>query len=300
MVRSNRTTPIVSLEKYLTCNTITYSDCVAITPDILYSQGMLANAYFFGHPKWAIKDFRRETHNPFWRRRWQAVIPSWDDKVVVDIGCGPGHVYATLGGHPRIMIGVDISLNALKMAAQIGYTPLLANAEDLPLKSRFADIVTLDATLHHCDDMVAVLKEAARLVKPGGLLVTDLDPQCSAWNFKGLGLCVNKARRRFPLYWLMRFDRYRSRPEIEMRLATETHNAKPGDGVTPNLYQDVLEPLGFDVQVYPHNHNVGEELFSGELGRLPWPYRLAQILSGIQPDRPESAQSMMCVARLMS
>ena len=73
-----------------------------------------------------------------------------------------------MGGDPTMIIGVDISWNALKIAQQADYTPLLADAQNLLLKSHTADIVTLNATLHHCDDMTAVLQEAARLVKPGG------------------------------------------------------------------------------------------------------------------------------------
>ncbi|NEP15990.1 MAG: class I SAM-dependent methyltransferase [Leptolyngbya sp. SIO4C1] len=280
-----------------TCDQLTYTaDGIAIAPSLIYSHGMLANAFFFGHPVWAKKDFYRESHNPFWKSRWQAVIPSWDSQVVVDIGCGFGHVYTTLGGRPAAIIGVDISLDALRRAQQLGYMPLLADAQALPLKSSFADIVVLNAALHHCDDMAATLKEAARLLKPGGLLVSDLDPQRSAWQFKGLGRLVDKARRRLPLYWLMRFSRYRSRTEIDVRLATEIHNAKPGDGITPQLYHDVLAPLGFEVSVYPHNHSVGQAVFAGELGQLPWPYRLAQRLSGIRPGQA-AAQSIMCVAR---
>ncbi|NEQ50277.1 MAG: class I SAM-dependent methyltransferase [Leptolyngbya sp. SIO3F4] len=287
----------LSLQEYCMPEKIQYSSSgIAIASNLIYTQGMLANSYFFGHPIWAKKDFHRETHNQFWKSRWQNHISSWDGKVVVDIGCGYGHVFATLGGDPRLIIGIDISLGALEHARQLGYTPLLADAQNLPLKSGFADIVTLNATLHHCDNMAQVLREAARLVKPGGLLVTDLDPQKSAWDFKGLGLLVNKARRRFPMYWLLRFSRYRSRTEIEMRYATETHNFSPGDGITPQLYEHVLQPLDFDFEIYPHNHNVGNDLFSGNLGKLPWQYRLAQKLSGIQPNQSVSAQSVMCVA----
>ncbi|MGD1855428.1 MAG: class I SAM-dependent methyltransferase [Leptolyngbyaceae cyanobacterium] len=258
---------------------------------------MLANAYFFGHPIWAKKDFQRETCNHFWKSRWQNVLPGWDGKVVVDIGCGFGHVLATMGGNPALIIGVDISLEALNHAQKLGYTPLLADAQNLPLKSDFADIVTLNATLHHCDNITRTLSEAARLIKPGGLLVTDLDPQKTAWEFKGLGLLVNRLRRRFPMYWLMRFSRYRSRTEINMRLATELHNANPGDGLTPQLYHQTLEPLGFQVSLYPHNHNVGDDVLTGNLGQLPWHYRLIQWLSGIQPNQRASAQSIMCVAK---
>ena len=70
-------------------------------------------------------------------------------------------------------------------------------------------------------------------------MITDLDPQKTAWDFKGLGLLINRTRHRFPMYWLMRFTRYRSRTEINMRLATELHNDKPGDGLTPQLYHQI-------------------------------------------------------------
>ena len=81
-----------------------------------------------------------------------------------------------------------------------------------------------------------------------------------------------------------------------MRLATETHNATPGDGISPQIYRQALEPLDFEVSVYPHNHDVGQALFKGELGQLPFSNWLAQKLSGIKTHCEESAQSVMCVA----
>ena len=224
---------VVSLENDLASRPIErLADGIAFDPTIVYTQGMLANAYFFGHPIWAHKYLQRKSKDPFWKKRWQHVTPSLDNKIVVDIGCGPGNVYADMGGKPKIIIGVDISWDGLKIAKQVGYTPLLADAHNLPLKSQSADIVTVNATLHHCDDMAAVLKEAARLVKPRGWLITDLDPQCSAWNFKGLGLWIHQIRRSFPLHRLGELSLYRSATEINMRLATETHNATPGDGLS--------------------------------------------------------------------
>ncbi|MGB3615657.1 MAG: class I SAM-dependent methyltransferase [Elainellaceae cyanobacterium] len=268
-----------------------------MAPSLIYSQGMLANAYFFGHPLWAAKYLRQESNNPFWTSRWREVIPCWDDKVVVDIGCGPGNVYATLGGQPALMIGVDISLDALKMAQHIGYTPLLADAQKLPLKSGFADIVMLNGTIHHCDDMAVVLSEAARLVKPGGLLVTDLDPQVSARNYQGLGLWFDHARRH-PIRELMRPSQRRSDFEVKTRVATEIHNFCPGDGITPELYHRVLDPLGFNLAIYPHNHQIGADVFQGHCGKAPWYIRMAQQLSGIKSDQTAAAQSIMCVAGL--
>ncbi len=274
-----------------------------------WTRGMRANADFFGNELYRDKYLKTENCSQAFGERWQAAIRqsrryangSWDDKIAIDIGCGPGNLYATIGGTPQILIGVDISRGALEQAMQLGYTPLLADAHALPLVDNCADIVTLNAVLHHCDDMVKVLSEAARLVRPGGVLITDEDPQQTAWHHKGVGLLVHEARRQFPMYWLPgRASLYRSKQERELRLATEIHNHKPGDGVTLELYRDTLVPLGFEIELYPHNHGVGAELFVGDYGRSSFKYTVAQMLSGINPNSLEAAQSVMCIARKLT
>jgi SAM-dependent methyltransferase len=264
-----------------------------VVPEI--SPSMAANSYFFGHSIWGREYFETSHRHEKFRDRWQAATGSWDGKVVVDIGCGPGNIFATVGGSPQVLIGVDISPGALKMAQEVGYTPLLADAQNLPLRDGCADLVVANATIHHCDDMAKVLAEAGRLVKPGGLLVTDKDSQSTALNLRGLGLFLHEAR--FVLYWLLHSKYYIPREHRMARQATETHNRKPGDGITPDLYYQVLNPLGFDVQLFPHNHDLGSEVLQGKIGRMPWKRRLAQRLSGINPDTPEAAQSIMCIAK---
>jgi ubiquinone/menaquinone biosynthesis C-methylase UbiE len=255
---------------------------------------MEANSYFFGHPVWGKEYFETSHRHDRFRDRWQAATGNWDGKVVVDIGCGPGNLYATLGGSPKILIGVDISPGALKMAEEVGYTPLLADAHNLPLADGCADLVVANATIHHCDDMAKVLAEAARVLKKGGLLVTDKDAQSTALNLRGLGFFLREIR--FSLYWLIRSKYYLSPEYRKARQATETHNQKPGDGITPEVYYQTLEPLGLEVKIFPHNHDLGTEVLEGNIGRMSWKRRLVQRLSGIDPDRPEAAQSLMCIA----
>lgn len=259
--------------------------------------GILANSYYFGHGEWGKQYFEACHRDHAFVDCWQAVIGNWQDKIVVDIGCGPGNLYASLGdrcGTPKHLIGVDVSLGALKMAQTIGYTPILADAQQLPLVSAFADIVMVNATLHHCDDMAQTLAEAARLVRPGGLLITDHDPQKSAWQYRGLGMWLWQAR--LPLYRLIKRGGHASHCEQTWGLASEIHH-KPGDGITPALYHQTLAPLGFNVNLYAHNHNVGAGVLEGNYGRAIWKCRLAQRLSGINPNTPEAALSLMCVAR---
>ncbi|MEA5466805.1 class I SAM-dependent methyltransferase [Leptothoe sp. PORK10 BA2] len=259
-----------------------------------YTEGMQANINFLENREWCQYYFDTHHRVETFRSRWLMATGSWDGKVVVDIGCGPGNVYATVGGHPKALIGVDISPRALKMAAGIGYTPLLADAHDLPLADGCADIVVLNATLHHCDDMARVLAEAARLVKPGGILLTDQDPQRSAWKFRGLGLWLRQIR--FPFYRLMHSVHYLPRKYRIARRATEIHNREPGDGLDIGFYYQVLEPLGFIVEVHPHNHDLGAEVLQGEYGRGSERLRLSQWLSGIDVESAAAAQSMICIA----
>ncbi len=258
-----------------------------------------ANSYYFGHPDWGLNYFAACHRDEKFIELWQAVIGSWQGKIVVDIGCGPGNVYASLKefcGEPQLLIGVDVSLGALKMASSLGYTTVLADAHNLPFVSGFADIVMLNASLHHCDDMEKVLQEAAKLVRPGGLLITDHDPQKNAYQFKGLGSLLWQLR--LPIYQYIQRGGHSTAEEQSWGLATEVHH-KACDGVTSEMFYEILESMGFGVKVYPHNHIVGAEALKGNYGRPFWKYRLAQRLSGIDPNSPEAALSLMCVATRM-
>ncbi|MHC5738921.1 class I SAM-dependent methyltransferase [Nostoc sp.] len=257
------------------------------------SPAIQANSYYFGHPLWAKNYFESCHRDEVFKSCWQAAMGSWDHKIVVDIGCGPGNLYATLGGKPQLLIGVDVSHGALSMAQGLGYTPVRADAHHLPFIDNFADIVVMNATLHHCEYMAVVLEEAARLVRPGGILITDHDPQLTAWNFQGLGLWLWNLR--LWLYRLIKRGGHTSAAEQTWALATEVHH-RPGDGVTPEFYYKILEPLGFSVKVYPHNHTVGAEVLLGNYGKSDNKYRFAQLCSLINPNSPLAALSLMCVA----
>lgn len=257
---------------------------------------MQANSHYFGHSEWG-RNYLYACHQyDAFKARWQAVLGSWLDKIVVDIGCGPGNLYASLRDHcgtPKLLIGVDISKGALQMAQELGYTPVLADAQHLPFVSGFADIVTLNATLHHCDNMEQVLQEAARLVRPGGLLITDHDPQRSAWCNNFIGRLIWNAR--LPIYRLLRRGGHSTAAEQYWSTSTEAHH-KPGDGVTSEFFHQTLAPLGFEVTLYPHNRDIGAEVLQGERGRAGRKVRLTQRLSGLDPDAIESSILLMCVA----
>jgi len=258
------------------------------------SEAIEANASYFGNREWAEEYLHFCHREDTFRGRWLKAIGNYSDKIVVDIGCGPGNIFANFDHKPRLLIGVDVAPVSLEMATNHGYLPLLADATDLPFKSGFADIVVLNAALHHCENMESVLSEAARLVKPGGLLVTDHDPQKSAWNYKGVARLLWNLR--LQIYRLTKKGFHKTGSQQYWGIACEIHH-KPGHGVTKELFHDILEPLGFEVNIYPHNHTRGPEVLDGKRGRAHIKYLLGNLLSGRNPFSEKSALSLMCVAK---
>src|SRR5262249_37657171 len=99
------------------------------------SEAIEPNTSYFGNREWA-KEYLHYSHrdNRF-RERWHKGIGNYSDKIVVDIGCGPGNIFANFDLKPKVLIGVDVAPAALEMAASHGYLPLLADAADLPFES---------------------------------------------------------------------------------------------------------------------------------------------------------------------
>ncbi len=263
------------------------------TPVIFSSEALIANEYYFNNYEWAEEYLKYCHRSESFKTRWGAAIGNCADKIVVDIGCGPGNIFATLAETPKILIGIDVAANSLVMARQFKYIPVLADAQNLPFISEFADIVVLNATLHHCEDMKRTLQEAARLVKPGGFVVTDHDPQLSAWDYRGIAKLLWKARLIY--YRIIGHGFHKSGNQQFAALASEIHH-KPGSGVLAKFFKETLEPLNFKVDIFPHNHTLGSEVLDGQTGKAEFKYRIGNLLSGRNPNAKENALSLMCIA----
>ncbi len=260
-----------------------------------HTPALLANSYYFSNTEW-MKGYLMCHQTAAFKGRWQTLMGSWQDQIVVDVGCGPGNVYRALRKHcgvPRLLIGIDVAEGGLRMAQSLGYTPVLADAQQLPFVSEFADIVVANAMLHHCDDMAQALRESARLVRPGGRLIVDHDPQRSMFGRSKMAKLI--WHMRLPLYRWLKRGGHATADEQLWSTATEAHH-KPGDGVDAELFYQVLEPMGFEIRLYPHNASVGSEVVEGQRGFSPWKVRWAQRLSGIDPDSVAGAMVLMCVA----
>jgi 2-polyprenyl-6-hydroxyphenyl methylase/3-demethylubiquinone-9 3-methyltransferase len=100
-------------------------------------------------------------------------------KTVVDIGCGGGLLAEELARLGANVIGVDPSAPSLRtarghaQAAGLAIDYRLGSGERLPLPDASADIACCADVLEHVRDVRAVLRETARILKPGGIYLYD-------------------------------------------------------------------------------------------------------------------------------
>lgn len=94
---------------------------------------------------------------------------------VLDVGCGPGYGAARLAGVARCCLGIDADPAALAYARAHYRRPNLAfaqmRAERLALPDGAADLVTCFEVLEHLPDEHVLLRELARVLRPGGWLL---------------------------------------------------------------------------------------------------------------------------------
>jgi ubiquinone/menaquinone biosynthesis C-methylase UbiE len=122
--------------------------------------------------------------------RRDAALGLLDSKAtIVDIGCGTGKSAATIAPFVGKVIGVDHSramlAKAKHRAKELGLKNCdfrLADWHKLPVKTNSADAAWSTMALHHEEDPTILLKEMARVVKPGGsVLIVDLKKHDYDW-----------------------------------------------------------------------------------------------------------------------
>lgn len=93
-------------------------------------------------------------------------------KTVLDIGCNEGHLGSFLIPGNTVY-GVDISPKALTLAKKQGLRATYHDIErkPLPYKKNFFDIVIIGDVIEHVFDTDTLLREARRVLKPGGKII---------------------------------------------------------------------------------------------------------------------------------
>ncbi len=121
-----------------------------------------------------------------WSRALGLLLPPFD---VADIACGEGYLSVESAQWAKRVVGIDRSADVLKRAKALAERRGVkniswkrGNMESLPLENASVDVALLSQALHHAADPAQAVKEAARVVRPGGrVLVLDLREHDQEW-----------------------------------------------------------------------------------------------------------------------
>jgi SAM-dependent methyltransferase len=92
---------------------------------------------------------------------------------LVDCGCGTGHNLQLLRPHGRA-VGFDLSAAGPARAHAAGLTVLRGDVTRIPLASASFDLATSFDVLQCVEADVAAVREMARIVRPGGVVILTL------------------------------------------------------------------------------------------------------------------------------
>ena len=139
-----------------------------------------------------------------WKRAFIAALAPRPDRTLLDLAGGTGDItfgWLAGGGGPAILSDINAAMlevgrdRALSRGFARGLSFLVADGEHLPLPDRAVDTVTISFGLRNCTDKPAVLREARRVLRPGGrflclefsrVQVAALAPLYDVWSFKVL------------------------------------------------------------------------------------------------------------------
>jgi ubiquinone/menaquinone biosynthesis C-methylase UbiE len=114
----------------------------------------------------------------FYRRVADEVAAMQRTGTVLDVGCGPGHLALALARRaPDLMVqGADLSGDMVQRATDNAAHAGLAGrvrfdvsgAASLPYADASVDLAVSTLSMHHWTDVAGMLRELARVVRPGG------------------------------------------------------------------------------------------------------------------------------------
>lgn len=203
--------------------------------------------------------------------KWLVALP-FAGRIVVDAGCGDGAVLQAVGREHalRLGIGVDtsrVSLVAAKRRNGGGLQWIAASILQLPLPDGSVDDVLSIGVLHYYEHPAVILREYARVVRPGGRVILFV-------------------YRPHPVHWFRRrvLDRFRGvlarrlqrrQSDVERGLLMNTLIPPPYWPLSKATIRPLVDACGFRVvRIVPKPTHVPQLLLLGAGGPPAGGWRL--------------------------
>ena len=105
------------------------------------------------------------------------------DGAVLDIGCGAGNMIHHLSRYGRVQ-GIEVDPRPVAMAQARGYDVRQGDAtKSIPFPDASFDLVTALDVIEHVDEDEAILREAYRVMRPGGTLAISTPAFQWLWSY---------------------------------------------------------------------------------------------------------------------
>lgn len=195
--------------------------------------------YYVGmHETWRGSPFYRHYHREFLLDL--ETLPG--GSLVLELGCGLGHDGLELLRAGYRLVETDVAPGQLGHARRMHQAEgfgeaaghLLADAAHLPFADCSFDGVLMVAMLHHLPDPPGALREARRVLRPGGVLVLGTEP--NAWQHAAL----------FPLGKRLLGLGYRLAGRKEDPGETVSAADREAEGFSRHELEHLLMKAGFD------------------------------------------------------
>jgi demethylmenaquinone methyltransferase/2-methoxy-6-polyprenyl-1,4-benzoquinol methylase len=136
-----------------------------------------------------------------WKRIFATRLRPSPQRTLLDLASGTGDIaqaWRRMGGGPVLLTDINAAMlsvgrdRAIGRGFAAGFSYAVADAEALPLPDGCVDTVSIAFGLRNCTDKLAVLREARRVLKPGGrffclefsrLQVAVMEPLYERWSF---------------------------------------------------------------------------------------------------------------------
>ena len=116
--------------------------------------------------------------------RWARLKP--EGASVLEVGCGSGLMLTAFRRRGWRVFGIERNEAAAETARQtLGPNTIATSMQGLPADARF-DLIVLFQVLEHIGEPVALLRDCARQLAPGGLLIANV-PNFSSWQSRFAG-----------------------------------------------------------------------------------------------------------------
>ena len=108
----------------------------------------------------------------------RAIEEGGDGGALLDVGCGQGLLWSYVSARFERYLGVDL-VRYPEFPARAEFCAADLNVAAIPLPAASADVVACIETIEHVENPRALVRELARLVRPGGLVLLTTPNQLS-------------------------------------------------------------------------------------------------------------------------